>query len=938
MISTAQPRRHFLPWDRPWLPQVAAWLARDWEGRGPLDLSDVMAIVPTRQSGRRLREALAEHALARGSAVFAPRVHTPDTLLAKGAEAPDVASRLEAWLAWIEVLRTIDLAEVAEVLPVAPPQRDFAWAARLAESFVRLQTQLAENGLAIGDVAGRVGADFPETERWRQLGRLERAQLEQLAARGRREPHAARREFARAPALPDKIARIVVLAAPDPLPLALEVLGRWAEKLPVDVVVHAPPREAAAFDTWGRPLPGVWAKRVIALSEFEQRVHLCADPAAEARKAAAIASGHGTEADGLVALGVADAEVLPVLERELSRTAVAGYNPEGRARRGERLHGLLSALGALARAPTFDAVAALARCPDFLAMLAARFGAGASAARFLKELDDTRANHLPADLAALRRVARGEVARVVPLIEELRALLVDQPFPENAATALALIFAERRLDLATEEGARAIDAAEAWRAAMHECAQARALFPDVPPAEWWELALRIFGDGRRTEEKPPGALDLQGWLELLWEDAPHLVVAGCNDGVVPEAVVGDAFLPETLRERLGLKTNAARFARDAYVLEAIASARRGAGTQLDLLYAKASSIGEPLRPSRLLLRCEDAALPARVAFLFRPVEATRGNLPWTRAWRLTPRHEPPPKSVAVTGVRAWLACPFRFYLSHVLRLEPVEPAKNELDARDFGTLCHGALEAMALAPGLREADEGTLREFLLTRFDAVARERFGENLTLPLVVQCESARQRLARAAAIHVRDREEGWTTEHAEWKFSLDLGGLEVRGKIDRIDRHATGARRVLDYKTADTATAPQRAHLRPLRPGDEQRPEWMRVTLGNRDYVWADLQLPLYVRALEAEAGGSAVVTGYFNLPKAVGETAIALWPELHGKLLDAARACADGAAAAIRAGEFWPPSENASSWDAFAALFHHGAAESVAWREGAEAVAR
>ena len=33
--------------------------------------------------------------------------------------------------------------------------------------------------------------------------------------------------------------------------------------------------------------------------------------------------------------------------------------------------------------------------------------------------------------------------------------------------------------------------------------------------------------------------------------------------MVPEAVVGDAFVPESLREKLGLKTNGERFARDA---------------------------------------------------------------------------------------------------------------------------------------------------------------------------------------------------------------------------------------------------------------------------------------------------------------------------------------------------------------------------------------
>jgi len=41
-----------------------------------------------------------------------------------------------------------------------------------------------------------------------------------------------------------------------------------------------------------------------------------------------------------------------------------------------------------------------------------------------------------------------------------------------------------------------------------------------------------------------------------------------------------------------------------------------------------------------------------------------------------------------------------------------------------------------------------------------------------------------------------------------------------------------------------------------------------------------------------------------------------------------------AAAIRAGEFWPPNEHVDPRrDEFAALFHHGVAASVAWAEAA-----
>jgi ATP-dependent helicase/nuclease subunit B len=926
-------RRHFLSWERPWLAQVAEWLARDWQGSGPLDLSDLLAVVPTRQAARRLREALAEFAGQRGSAVFPPRAFTPDALLGQGADAPDVASRLECLLAWSEVLRAVDLDTIPEVFPVAPPLRDAAWAWTQAEQFFRLQTQLAEGGLGLADVAAAAGPEFPERARWTQLGWLEAEQRRVLTALGRREPHAARREFARGSGLPAEVRRIAVLAVPDPLPLALELLARWSAQLPVDVVVFAPATEAAAFDAAGRPRSEAWARREIVVPEFSHRVRLLADPAAEAAGIVRLVSRY-PDPDGLVSVGVADAEVMPLLENELLRAGLPAFNPEGTVWRSDRLFSLLTALAALAREPAFEAVAALARCPDFLLGLQERFGPGFSVARFLAELDELRADHLPADLADARRFARpvrDHVRRGLDLMHEVRSVLLRDGFPDGAVAALGAIFGRRSYDPSLPGDARAVEAAEAWRDVMRECAAAGGRFTGRPAAEWWEIALRLFGESRRAGEKEPGALELQGWLELPWEDAPHLVVAGLNEGLVPDAIVGDAFLPESLRAALGLKTNAARFARDACLLQSLATSRAARG-RLELLFARHSAAGDPLRPSRLLLACADSVLPERIRRLFRPVEAGRPDLAWRRAWRLQPRREPPPARVAVTGLRSWLACPFRFYLAQVLGMRAVDPAKTEMDAFDFGTLCHAALEALGQDAVMRDCtDEPTLRGFLLAGFEQALHARYGAALTLPLVVQAESARQRLVKAAAVQARERAAGWIIARVESAFTLDLGGLTVRGRIDRLDHHAaTGAWRVLDYKTSDTAVPPARSHLRPRRPGDEALPAWRCVAIDGREWVWTDLQLPLYLRALGEELAGTPPITGgYFNLPKAAGETGLALWPELTGELLASARACTEGVAERIRAGEFWPPAELDPERDDFAALVHHGAADSFTW---------
>ena len=896
---------------------------------GPLTLSEVLVVVPTRQSGRRLRESLAELAATRNSAVLAPRVVLPEDLLVPPAGSHDlrVASRLEAQLAWVRVLRGVDLDGFRAVFPLDPPARNFAWANRLAVQLQRLQATLGENGLRFGDVVRRADDALPEKERWHQLAALEKLADAELGAVSRLQVQVASIRLAQAPVIPSGIARVVLLATPDPLPLAIEVLAKFAEKLPVDVVLFGPAGGQDLFDQWGRVREEVWAHRPLPL-DFTAQVRLCADTADQAARITELARNYGAP-EGLLAVGVADPEVAPVLENRLRGAGLRVFNPGGHPRKRDGLYALLATLADLVREPTFDTVQALVRCPDFMVWLSAERNFAPAA--MLSELDALHARHLPVTLAAaLAHTERRPAARgVLEAAGELHAQLNEGEFPVNAAAVLGKIFAARKIS----DDSPLAESAEVWSEMLREAAAAGADFPGLTPGEWWELVLTQFGDGLRFSARPGGALDLLGWLELLWEDAPHLVVAGLNDGRVPEAVTGDAFLPEALRARLGLKTNEARFARDAYQLAALAASRPVGSGRLDLLVGKVSAAGDPLRPSRLLLLCADAELPQRVAALFRQVEGESSTLQWQRAWQLTPPVAPPPGRVSVTAFRDYLYCPFRFYLKHVLKTEAVDPFKNELDALDFGTLCHAALEAMGLEPALRDCtDAAQLREFLLQQVDRRAREKYGTELTLPLIVQLESARQRLSRAAEIQAAERAAGWVIEQVERKFELVLGAITVSAKIDRIERNAvTGAVRVIDYKTSDQGVAPLAAHVRNARK-DETAPHWARFTIDGKELVWIDLQLPLYMMALAGELG-AAIGAGYFNLPKAVGETVIMPWKDYDAQWRTAAWRCAEGVATALSAGIFWPPTE-VPAWDEeeiFEGLFHHGTAESVHWRK-------
>lgn len=932
--------RHVLPWTCPLARSAAEWLARDWPREGPLDLSDWLVIVPTRQSGRRLREALAILAAEAGQAVLSPRVVLPETLVAPDAGAVGVASRAQQMLAWIEVLQTVDLQAVRAVFPVDPASRSFTWARELAGQLMELQATLGESGLTIDSALRpmQTGAQaFPEIERWTQLAWLARMTGRLLRQHGLQIPSAAALACARDSALPAGVRRIALLATPDPLPLAVQALARHAERVRVSVVIHGPGDEPVGhlFDEWGRPHPEVWSQRHLDWPDFRQRIHLCADPADQADRIAALA-GRSVGPPGDLGIGISDTEVLPVLQQSLASAGIAAYNPAGRAWRLEGFHALLACLAEFARSASWDAVRALLRCPDVLTWLQSAGPATISGSGILRDVDALGEEHLPPTLAeALRHAtaAGGPAGRftsafaVLARLDALQRMLVAGRFPENAVGALQEVFSGRKV----ESGTLLFEAIEVWTGTLRDAGAALAAFRQsrCGLGEAWEFALSLFGERMRFEEKAEGALELKGWLELLWEDAPHLVIAGMNDGCVPEAIVGDAFLPEAARMALGLKTNAMRFARDAYLLHALAASRRGAAGRLDLLVGKVSNTGDPLRPSRLLLRCPDGELPDRVAWLFRGVDTAEASVPWTRAWLLKPKRVDPPKRVSVTALRDWLECPFRFYLKHALGMRRVELEKSELDPRDFGNLMHGTLQHLADREAKDLIDAGDLRNFLLAHFERSVRDRYGELLTLPLVIQFESARQRLRRAAEIEAEQRALGWRTERVEWKFELPLGGVLIRGVIDRLDRNLNhpGRVRVLDYKTSDKAATPASAHLRAIRSVDADRDPWQRAFPGDKEHVWTDLQLPVYRRVLAAEWGDD-IACGYFNLPKAIGESAVSLWEDFTPGLQRSADACLEGVVAAVAAGRFWPPAETVRRGeDAWAELFHHGAADSI-----------
>lgn len=956
------PHRVFLDWSRPFLSGITEWLMEGWKmERGALDLSGTVVIVPTAEAGRRLREALAVKAAERNSGVLSPEVITPEVVITWGLPArARVAGPGEMVMAWASVLEGLRLADWRDIFPLDPVRQDAGWAVQTAGDLLRVRRNLEEGARTVAMAAKDLESANPEAARWRALARLEELAGRRLEDAGWMDSVSARLAAARAPVLPGGQRRVIVAGVPDSIELVRVALENLENQgIGVEVAVHAPQALAYGFDDWGRPLPKVWMHRQIEIPDADRAISLVPRPGDEADSILAEIAKAGGAAETeiwrrdvgplplrtMLAFGSADPAVSAPLRQKAAQAGVAIFDPEGSPLMEHEVSWLLRQLTLLVRADSWTAAGLLLRVPDVRQV----FSEGLEGARdlgVLSDWDDFQQERLPQSLTHAAPLAaewaeidwerrrnrscgdqpgtRSRLPDVIAWFRQKARALEDQPLPAAMDELLENVYRRRTFPDGLDRQIF-LKAVTAWQDAILSVQQGAEIFmPEMGAAARLELAEVLLRDARLYTSNRTDGLALHGWLELPWQDAPDLVIAGMNEGMAPDTVTGDPWLPDSIRGALDLKTNDTRLARDSYLLTAMIQSRLETGS-IRLVAARESAEGDPLKPSRLLLRCATETLPHRALRLFPKEQEEHGKTltspSWHRAWKLK---VPPPREnarvfrqLSVTAFKDYLACPFRFYLKQVLEMTLEEAAPSELDARKFGNLLHESMQALHQNPDLRDStNAGALTAFLKDDAHRRIHHIHGPRLTIPLAMQLESLQNRLAAAARLHAEEREKGWRFKAVEIDFPklpgsdtpVNISGVEIRGRIDLIEQHPALGLRILDYKTAARSEQPRAAHIKPTR-GIEDAPEWKYFETGGKRHQWTNLQLPLYSEIMTnhysgTERQGRPVAAGYVNLPPAVSASAVIVWEDLDEVLLTSARRCATEVIGAIRQGIFLP----------------------------------
>ncbi len=923
---TDTPRREFLGWDGPALPRVARWLVEhraEVGGDASGDLSRVIVALPGRRAARRLEQHLARE-LPRD--VAPPRLlsvgHLPDEVLLP--EHP-FAGRLLRTLLWRDALRGLAGPQRNALLRHPPPDADAeSWLA-LAEEVRTLHAEVVAEGRSFVDVASAARRFAGEAEglRWDALSAARTAFLASLEAQGLEDPHEGRRAALQRGAL-DPRWRVVLAGVADPNALVRDLVSRLGAR--ATLLVLAPEALRDAFDALGSLRTEAFAERPID-SPADAWV-LVGRPDDQAEAAVAwIAARAGRLREDEVVIGVPDPEVVPHLQRRVREAGAEARPAEGRPLPRSAPARLLEALAAHLAGESFTTLAALLRHPALLCALQAR--AAALGGDLPERLDAYHAEHLPdaltsewpglkdenrhrrTDAEAVDRAHRALQSLVAPLRDVRPAREWAAPLADLLATAFA-----GELDESRDDDRRLADALRQLGAALDELAALPAdLGAHLPAAAALRLLLRSVERDAVPEPPDPQAIELLGWLELALDDAPAMVVTGLNEGRVPASRRGHPLLPDGLRRELGLPDDDRRLARDAYILQLLARAR--GADDLVLVTGRRSQDGDPLRPSRLLFLAPDDVAIARAQRFGRDEDAApaAAALPAPAPRRL-PRlpQEAPLTSVSVTDFGVWLQSPYRFYVERALRLERATDAARELDPSSFGRLAHAVLAGLAEEEAARLCDAESLARWLEARLERLVRATFGRTPPPAVQLQARHLGWRLAGFATWQAGQQRAGWRVARAEWRgqrpFPVDGGRLLLTGRIDRVDVHADGRWRVIDYKTGDAGDGPRATHG------------------PTRDGRWEELQLPLYLvlaEALRDELPGLAEVpqAGYVVLPRELpGAEDWWLPGNWSPDELDAALAEARRVGGAILRGEFDERGRWETQDEVFAAILGEG----------------
>lgn len=326
-----------------------------------------------------------------------------------------------------------------------------------------------------------------------------------------------------------------------------------------------------------------------------------------------------------------------------------------------------------------------------------------------------------------------------------------------------------------------------------------ALLPDVTLTDYAALldSLMLGVTVRPAYGRHPRLMIL-GQLESRLIQADRVILGSLNEGTWPPAPATDPWMSRGMRSDFGLP-----------------GPDRGIGLSAhdfvqgfcapDVILTRATRVnGTPSVPARWLLRFDAVLQALDMSLSDGPHDEWAAHLDDVkdvspvRRPAPTPPVSARPRRLSVTKIETWLNDPYSVYAQYVLRLKPIDPLQQPVDAAIRGTLLHKMMDKF-VQKYPKDLPTNVQNEFLSVSATELAN--FSEDPALWSFWKPRLAR--LGEWIGAQERKWRSDWTFAKAEAEGAIEREGpagiFTLTARADRIDLSRDGTMAaIIDYKS--------------------------------------------------------------------------------------------------------------------------------------------
>ncbi len=312
-------------------------------------------------------------------------------------------------------------------------------------------------------------------------------------------------------------------------------------------------------------------------------------------------------------------------------------------------------------------------------------------------------------------------------------------------------------------------------------------------------------------ESQNSPVQVLGLFEAAGQHFEHLLLLGADSSTLPAPQNPNPFIQIEVQKRLNFKDSTPErtlaFART--VLERVLKS----GIKVEVSYASTFDGAENLiSPLLRGVTATPIVLPGKETLNITPGSSLKERLYAACVLERFPEEPDMPLSSEETGVlrggtgiiKEQSACPFRAFAMYRLGARGIDKVTPGFDPADRGTAVHEALklfwQEVKNSKRLKEAKEnGELPALTGKAVSRVFAKYAGRNLPASYI-ELERLRTVALVSEWLALELTRQDFSVIDVECDKEIEVGGLKLRARLDRIDRLANGAEVIIDYKTGE------------------------------------------------------------------------------------------------------------------------------------------